>query len=208
MAEMLHGRYDSVGDEAVPKRLEIERVARKQRKWMLGAIAATLVAFVAGGGVGWMARGASAMPSAFQNLTVDALDAHKLYVVEVRHPVEVPGSERAHLQQWLTKRCGWEVRAPQLDATGLKLVGGRLLPGPTGPASFLMYESPTGERFTLYTSRAKTETAQMRYTAAENSGAMYWSEDGVGYVLSGPTDKDRLNQVARLVYDQTEKKGG
>ena len=37
---------------------------------------------------------------------------------------------------------------------------------------------------------------------------MYWSEDGVGYVLSGPTDQDRLNQVARLVYDQTEKSGG
>jgi anti-sigma factor RsiW len=208
MAEALHARYDSVADEAVPKRLEIERLVRQPRNWMAGAIAAALVAFIAGGGAGWMARGASAMPSAFQNLTVDALDAHKLYVVEVRHPVEVPGSERAHLQQWLTKRCGWDVRAPQLDATGLKLVGGRLLPGPTGPASFLMYESPTGERFTLYTSRAKTETAQMRYTAAENSGAMYWSEDGVGYVLSGPTDKDRLNQVARLVYDQTEKKGG
>jgi anti-sigma factor RsiW len=208
MAEMLHARYDSIADEAVPKRLEIERLARQPRKWLVGAIAAALVAFVAGGGVGWMARGASASPSAFQNLTLDALDAHRLYVVEVRHPVEVPGSERAHLQQWLSKRCGWEVRAPVLDATGLKLVGGRLLPGPTGPASFLMYESPTGERFTLYTSRAKTETAQMRYTAAENSGAMYWSEDGVGYVLSGPTDKDRLNQVARLVYDQTEKKGG
>jgi anti-sigma factor RsiW len=208
MAEMLHARYDSVADEAVPKRLEIERLAQQPRKWMVGAIAATLLAFVAGGGVGWMAHGVSASPSAFQILTLDALDAHKLYVVEVRHPVEVPGSERAHLQQWLTKRCGWEVRAPQLDATGLKLVGGRLLPGPTGPASFLMYESPTGERFTLYTSRAKTETAQMRYTAAENSGAMYWSEGGVGYVLSGPTDKDRLNQVARLVYDQTEKKGG
>jgi anti-sigma factor RsiW len=208
MAEALHARYDSVADEAVPKRLEIERLVRQPRNWMAGAIAAALVAFVVGGGVGWMARGAAAMPSAFQNLTVDALDAHKLYVVEVRHPVEVPGSERAHLQQWLTKRCGWEVRAPQLDATGLKLVGGRLLPGPTGPASFLMYESPTGERFTLYTSRAKIETAQMRYTAAENSGAMYWSEAGVGYVLSGPTDKDRLNQVARLVYDQTEKRGG
>jgi anti-sigma factor RsiW len=208
MAEMLHARYDSIADEAVPKRLEIERLAQQPRKWMAGAIAATLLAFAAGGGVGWVAHGASASPSAFQILTLDALDAHKLYVVEVRHPVEVPGSERAHLQQWLTKRCGWEVRAPMLDATGLKLVGGRLLPGPTGPASFLMYESPTGERFTLYTSRAKTKTAQMRYTAAENSGAMYWSEDGVGYVLSGPTDKDRLNQVARLVYDQTEKSGG
>jgi len=27
-------------------------------------------------------------------------------------------------------------------------------------------------------------------------------------VLSGPTDQGRLNQVARLVYDQTEKTGG
>jgi anti-sigma factor RsiW len=208
MAEMLHARYDQVADEAVPKRLEIERLVRQPRKWMAAAVAASLLAFIVGGGVGWVARGASAQPSAFQNLTLDALDAHRLYVVEVRHPVEVPGSERAHLQQWLTKRCGWEVRAPVLDGTGLKLVGGRLLPGPGGPASFLMYEGPTGERFTLYTSRAKTPSAQMRYTAAENSGAMYWSEEGVGYVLSGPGDKDRLTQVARLVYDQTEKTGG
>jgi anti-sigma factor RsiW len=208
MAEALHARYDSVADEAVPKRLEIEQLVRQPRKLVYGAIAATLVAFIAGGGVGWLAHGAAASPSAFQTLTVDALDAHRLYVVEVRHPVEVPGTERAHLQQWLTKRCGWIVRAPELDATGLKLIGGRLLPGPDGPASFLMYESASGERFTLYASRAKIETAQMRYTAAENSGAMYWSEDNVGYVLSGPTDKDRLKQVARLVYDQIEKRGG
>ena len=208
MAEALHARYDGIADEAVPKRLEIERLVRQPRRWIYPAIAATLAAFICGGSIGWLARGATAAPSAIQSLALDALDAHRLYVVEVRHPVEVPGSERAHLQTWLSKRCGWSVRAPQLDATGLKLVGGRLLPGPTGPASFLMYESATGERFTLYAARSKTGTAQMRYTAAENSGAMYWSEDDVGYVLSGPSDKERLNQVARLVYDQIEKNGG
>src|SRR5437899_7898777 len=206
MADALHARYDAIADEPVPKRLEIEQLVRQPRKWIYGAIAAALVAFIAGGGVGWLAHGVAASPSTFQNFTLDALDAHRLYVVEVRHPVEVPGSERAHLQQWLTKRCGWDVRAPELDATGLKLVGGRLLPGPTGPASFLMYESASGERFTLYASRAKVDAAQMRYTTAENSGAMYWSEDGVGYVVSGPVDKERLKQVARLIYDQTEKK--
>ena len=86
MAEALHARYDSVADEAVPKRLEIERLVRQPRKWVYGAIAATLVAFIAGGGVGWLAHGAAAAPSAFQSFTVDALDAHRLYVVEVRHP--------------------------------------------------------------------------------------------------------------------------
>ena len=208
MAEALHARYDSVADEAVPKRLEIERLVRRPRKWIYGAVAATLVAFIAGGGVGWMARGAAAAPSAFRNFTLDALDAHRLYVVEVRHPVEVAGSDRAHLVAWLSKRCGYDVKAPELDRTGLKLVGGRLLPGPEAPAAFLMYESPTGERFTLYTSRAETGTTQMRYASHDNDGALFWADRGVGYVLSGPTDKDRLNQVARLVYDQTEKSGG
>ena len=126
----------------------------------------------------------------------------------MRHPVEVPGSERAHLQQWLTKRCGWDVRAPELSATGLKLVGGRLLPGPKGPASFLMYESASGERFTVYTATASTEAAQMRYVAKDNDGAMFWADHGVGYVVSGGTDRERLAQVARAVYDQAEKNGG
>src|SRR5450631_3686558 len=208
MAETLHARYDAVADEPVPRRLEIERLVRQPRRWIYGAIAATLVAFIAGGGVGWLAHGAAAAPSTFQNFTLDALDAYKLYVVEVRHPVEVPGSELTHLQAWLTKRCGWDVRAPELDATGLKLVGGRLLPGPTGPASFLMYESASGERFTVYTAKASTETTQMRYTAQNSEGALFWADGGVGYVLSGPTDKGRLDQVARLVYEQTEKRGG
>jgi anti-sigma factor RsiW len=209
MAELLHARYDQVADEAVPKRLEIERLVQPPRSWLYGAIAATLVAFIAGSSIGWLAHGVSASPSAFQNFTVDALDAHRLYVVEVRHPVEVAGNERAHLQQWLSKRVGYEIKAPDLDASGLKLVGGRLLPGPEAPAAFFMYESPSGERYTLYTSRAaRIDTTQMRYAAQDKDGAMFWADKGVGYVVSGPTDKDRLNQVARQVYDQTEKMGG
>jgi len=208
MADALHARYDTVANEPVPARLEIERLDRAPRKWVYGAIAASFAAFVLGGGTGWLAHGAAVSPSIFQSFTVDALDAHRLYVVEVRHPVEVPGNERTHLQQWLTKRCGWDVRAPELGATGLKLVGGRLLPGPTGPASFLMYESASGERFTVYTAKAATEATQMRYTTQNNEGALFWADNGVGYVVSGGSDRDRLTQVARLVYDQIEKNGG
>jgi len=205
MAEALHARYDSIVNEPVPKRLDIDRLVREPRRWIYGTIAASLMAFVAGSGVGWMAHGAAVTPSAFQSFTLDALDAHRLYVVEVRHPVEVPGNERAHLQAWLTKRCGWDVRAPELGATGLKLVGGRLLPGPSGPASFLMYESASGERFTVYTAKTATEATQMRYTSNDNEGALFWADRGVGYVVSGGADRDRLTQVARLVYDQADK---
>lgn len=207
MSDALHAKYDAVMDEPVPMRLSVDTLSRAPRRWMMGAIAASVMAFAVGGGVGWMAHGASAKPSMFANFTTDALDAHKLYVVEVRHPVEVAGNDRAHLQQWLSKRCGYEVRAPELDATGLKLVGGRLLPGPTGPAAFLMYENTSGERFTVYASRANGEATQMRYATNDGNGAMFWADRGVGYVVSGPTDRDRLNRVARMVYDQNEKVG-
>ncbi len=207
MAEALHARYDAVVNEPVPRRLELERLVRQPRRWIYGSIAAALLAFIAGGGVGWVARGATSTPSTIQSFMLDALDAHRLYVVEVRHPVEVPGSERAHLKAWLTKRCGWEVRAPEL--AGLKLVGGRLLPGPTGQAaSFLMYESASGERFTIYTAKASVETTHMRYTALDDDGAIFWANHGVGYVVSGRSDRQRLAEVARAVYDQVEKRGG
>ncbi|MGY4302822.1 anti-sigma factor RsiW [Bradyrhizobium sp. USDA 4369] len=208
MAEALHARYDTVANEPVPPRLDLERLDRKPRRWILGAAAASLAAFLAGGAAGWVAHGAASSPALLQNVTGEALDAHRLYVVEVRHPVEVPGDEKAHLQQWLTRRCGRTVQAPELEATGLKLVGGRLLPGPTGPASFLMYESASGERFTVYATKTAIEAAQMRYTTQDNAAALSWAERGVGYVVTGGTDRTRLTQVARLVYDQAERSGG
>jgi len=208
MAKEVQARYGAVVNEPVPQRLDLERLVRQPRRWLYGAVAATLAAFVVGCGVGWVAHGATPAPSGLQSFTLDALDAHRLYVVEVRHPVEVPGSEREHLQAWLTKRCGWDVRAPELASTGLKLVGGRLLPGPRGPASFLMYESASGERFTVYTAKATTNATQMHYTTLDTDGAMVWAERGVGYAVSGGSDRERLAKVARAVYDQVEQGGG
>ncbi len=200
MTQSIRARFDAVSDEPLPPRLDVERLARRPRRWIAAAIAASLAAFVVGGGAGWIARGAVAASGAGGSLAADALDAHRLYAVEVRHPVEVPGSERAHLVQWLSKRCGFDVRAPELAGSGLKLVGGRLLPGSDGPAAFLMYEGPTGDRFTLYSARAKTDAVQMRYSTMNGSGALAWAEGGVGYVVSGPaSDRDRLAHVAKLV---------
>jgi anti-sigma factor RsiW len=208
LADELHARYDSVANEPLPPRLRLDQLSRLPRQWLAGAIAATLAAFILGAGAGWLVHGSAAAPNALQSFTLDALDAHRLYVVEVRHPVEVEGSERAHLQQWLSKRLGYAVKAPLLDSTGLRLVGGRLLPGPQAPAALLMYESASGERFTLYTSRCSADAAQMRYASHDADASLYWSDHGVAYALSGPTDKERLSQVARQVYDQTEPSGG
>lgn len=211
-ADSIRAHFGAAVDEPVPQRLKIDQMLSQDRaagrSWAAMAAAAAIAAFVVGGAAGWMARGASAAaPSRFDVFASEALDAHKLYVVEVRHPVEVPGSERAHLQQWLTKRCGWAVRAPELAAAGLKLVGGRLLPGSAGPASFMMYESASGERFTIYTAKSDAEATQMRFAAEGNESTLFWADDGVVYVVvTTGADRGRLNQIAQAVYDQMEKK--
>jgi len=136
--------------------------------------------------------------------TTDALEAYRLYVVEVRHPVEVPGDERPHLVQWLSKRVGSPLRAPELERLGLKLVGGRLLPGPTGATAFFMYEGPSGERFTLYCGQTSDQQTALRYTAGSQNAAYYWVDQNVAYVLSGPAERDKLRDIAQAAYDQID----
>jgi anti-sigma factor RsiW len=47
----------------------------------------------------------------------------------------------------------------------------------------------------------------MRYTTMDKDGALFWADRGVGYVVSGGSDRDRLTKVAQAVYDQAEKSG-
>jgi anti-sigma factor RsiW len=155
-----------------------------------------------------MARGASAAaPSSFDVYASEALDAHKLYVVEVRHPVEVPGGERAHMTQWLSKRLGEDLRIPDLQSIGLKLVGGRLLPGPTGAAAFYMYESASGERFTMYCAKTDEPETALRFTGGDQFAAFYWVDDKIAYVISGPADRGPLEKVTKAAYEQVDKTG-
>lgn len=211
-ADGIRARYGAVADEPVPERLKLEQVIRRDRSsgrsWAALAAAAT-VAFMVGGAVGWMAHGASAgAPTGFDTFTAEALDAYKLYVVEVRHPVEVPGNERAHMTQWLTKRIGYEQRIPDLQSIGLKLVGGRLLPGPTGTAAaFYMYEGASGERFTIYCAKAATPESALRFKEGDRFAAFYWVDDKRAYVVSGPADREQLEKVAKMVYEQVDKTG-
>jgi anti-sigma factor RsiW len=205
-AELIKARYGAVADEEIPPRLDIMRMARRRRSaWIAAAAAAAVILFVTGGFVGWVVRGVeSPSPSDLSRFTADALEAYRLYVVEVRHPVEVPGDQRPHLVEWLSKRLGSPVLAPQLEKMGLKLVGGRLLPGPTGATAFFMYEGPSGERFTLYCGHTGDRETALRYTAGDQNAAYYWVDQNVAYVLRGPAERDKLRDIAQAAYEQID----
>jgi anti-sigma factor RsiW len=210
-AEGIRARYGAVASEPLPERLKLDAITRRngsRRSLAALAAAAAVAAFIFGGAAGWMARGASAAaPTSAGSLTADALEAHRLYVVEVRHPVEVPGSERAHMTAWLTKRLGYAQHIPNLQAIGLKLVGGRLLPGPTGAAAMYMYEGPSGERFTLYCSKTKEPATALRFESGKQFAAFTWVENKFGFVVSGPDNRTELEKVTKSIYEQVDKNG-
>ncbi len=209
-SEAIRAHFCAVAEEPVPERLNLDyltRYASRGRRLWMSTAAAVLVAFLLGGGAGWMAHGASASSSAsVVAVTTDALEAHKLYVVEVRHPVEVSGDERAHMTSWLSKRVGYKLRVPDLSAMNLKLVGGRLLPGPSGASAFYMYESPSGVRYTVYCAKAeKSPETALRFKSDKRFAAFYWVDDSLAYVVSGPDHRAQLETVAKSVYEQVDK---
>jgi anti-sigma factor RsiW len=202
-------RFGEPANEAVPERLKIDTLLRSGRKWRAIAAAVAAFAFIVGGLIGWMARGTTEVVAAAgdpaDQIAQEALSAHKLYIAEVRHPIEV-GAAEAHLVPWLSRRLGTNLRIPDFGHFDLKPLGGRLLPGPSGPAAMFMFENGNGDRVTFYSSKVTAGQQQMsfRYFQSDNVAAIRWVEGGYAFVVSGNADKARLKELARAAYEQLE----
>jgi len=122
--------------------------------------------------------------------------AYAVYSPEQRHPVEVGAADEAHLVAWLSKRLGKPLSVPSLAEYGYALVGGRLLPGNTGPAAQFMYENDAGERLTLYVGSSGADRDAVRLLRDGSRRTFYWSNDRTGYALSGPQTEPKLREIA------------
>jgi anti-sigma factor RsiW len=208
--EALHRHFDPVLDELVPDRLRHARVANGSRRWDIAAAAAWLAVGMV---VGFVVRGPGERPAmvaqAGAGLARQAALAHAVFVPEVKHPVEVGAEQEAHLVQWLSKRLGTPVRAPDLQSAGYALMGGRLLPGDGGPAAQFMYQDRGGRRVTLYVRSGTTggDTA-FRYAREDGLAAFYWVDRHVGYALTADLPRQELLALAELAYRDLERKGG
>ena len=108
-SDAIRARYGSVADETVPTRFDLDQMMKADRSWRKPAAAAAVIAFVLGGALGWFAHtpvmsAVNQNTKGFETFTTEAVEAYKLYVVEVRHPVEVTANDAEHLVQWLSKR--------------------------------------------------------------------------------------------------------
>lgn len=203
-ASAIKAAYDPIFAEPLPEQLSAlgsrqPAPAKPTLKWLTAA-AAGVALFAAGFSSARLLQPAPAAPQ--ETLAEYGLEAHTVYVGEVRHPVEVGVAEEEHLVRWLSKRLDAPLVVPNLAADGLSLVGGRLLPAAGKPCAMLMYETTAGERFTLLVvnGTGNGDTA-FRYQEAGGYGAFYWYEGKFGYALTGPADKARLLGISRRVYE-------
>jgi anti-sigma factor RsiW len=210
----LRARFDPVLDETVPPRL---RRAPRTRSWPLQRLAAALLIALAGGATGWVLHGAApagalsaqtgpAPGFGSGGLAHRAAIAHAVYSPEVRHPVEVGAEQEAHLVGWLSKRLGSPVHAPRLGTLGYELIGGRLLPGNSGPVAQFMYQDGGGRRLTLYVSaeQAGNKESGFRFAQEGPVSVFYWIDGRFGYALSAGIAKGELARIAALVYEQLQ----
>jgi anti-sigma factor RsiW len=178
--------------------------AADRRRFIAGgfAIAATLLVGV---GLGWFGRDAlierGGTPTTFAR---QAAFAHALYAADVNRPVEIWAPEEKRLVTWLTKRLGFAVHAPDLNAIGYALVGGRLVAGNEKPTALFMYENADKERLSLQVRKQAPGTGEtaFRYAVENGVGVFYWIDDACGYAISGKVDRAQLLRIAQIVYGQ------
>jgi anti-sigma factor RsiW len=216
--EALRAAFDAQPSGPIPTRLQVPHLLSRRRRRRLrriAGIAAAVALIVLGGVGGWTARdilpGLTSSASAVLANAVfdDAITAHRTFSVETRHPVEVGANEEAHLVQWLSKRLGHRLVAPDLAGLGFRLMGGRLLSNDSRPAALFMYENGKGIRLTCYyLSVDVVGETEFKYREQNGTSAFYWVEDGLAYAIAANTDRDLLLKAAEIVYQQNSPNGG
>jgi len=216
----LRDLFNPVIDEPVPERLRVlvspppvaDRPARAHlSRWSLERVAAGIMIAVISGVGGWAAHGKyqpAQQMARMPTLPRQAAIAHVVYSPDVRRPVEVGAEQEDQLVAWLSKRLGTPVHPPKLGALGYELIGGRLLPGNSGPVAQFMYHDATGQRLTLYVSTENTSNHDTAFRFAQEGpvNVFYWIDGQFGYALSAGIDKAELGRVANAVYEQLEHK--
>ncbi len=212
----LRDALDPVLGEPIPARLLAAAAPPGTRgggpRGWLAPVFAAAATLVVGVSIGWFGRDAmiehGGTPTTFAR---QAAFAHALYATDARRPVEVWASEEKSLVAWLTKRLGFQVRAPDLNGIGYALVGGRLVAGNEKPTALFMYENADKERLSLQVrkqssrvaaSSAGTGETAFRYSVESGVGVFYWIDDDCGYAISGKLDRAQLLKIAQVVYGQ------
>ncbi len=201
LQQRLHRHFDPVLAEHPGTSLPKSRAVFGLNHLLRPAMAILLM--LASGLLGWSLKSAddkNVEAVAYTDLVQPAAFAHQVYSSDPNYPVEIPAIRRASLNQWVSKRMHTDLQAPDLAASGFRLIGGRLLPSTNRMAAQFMYEDTQGERLTIYIRRiAADSNSSFEYMDQDNLHIFYWINNFVGYAVVGVQPATRLIAVANAV---------
>jgi anti-sigma factor RsiW len=203
---LLRGALAPIADEPLPPALNLSRIIGSQRPrpsriWW--AIAAMLLISIGSLG-GWIARDAMQVSSnGLSALAQEAADSFQVYAPDRVRPVEVRAADGAQLAQWLSNRLQKPIRAPDLSTSGYRLMGGRLIATPHGPAAMFMYDDDRGDRLVMLTRpMAVDQNGPMTPHSKGEVSGFVWADGGMGYSLVGQSAVESLRPIANEVRKQ------
>jgi anti-sigma factor RsiW len=208
--DALRAAFAPAAEAPLPPELNLERMiaAHQARRSFPGwRIAASLV-ITLGLGVagGWFVRGMSLPPqSGVAALSREAADSYRVYAADRARPVEIPAAQQAALTEWISNRLKRPIAAPDLTAVGYRLMGGRLVATPHGPAGLFLYENAQRVRLAVFVRpmRERDQNAAMADHHFNGGDGVAWADDGLGYDLAGPVPAQALRPIANALRRQT-----
>ena len=182
----LRALFNPILDEPVPARLSS---VPRETSWHSQRCAAGLAIALVSGASGWFLHGGSDQGTELASAAIhvgaaqqvsslarQAAIVHVVYSPDVRHAVKIGVDQESQLVTLLSKRLGTPIHPPKLGKLGFELIGGRLLPGQTGPVAQFMYHDVAGERLTLYASTEQSQNKDTGFKFYEQGpvNVFYW----------------------------------
>jgi anti-sigma factor RsiW len=205
--EVIREAFAARSAEPLPPELSLVRIVAERRRrprmpWLIAA--SVLLALGLGAAGGWFLHDWPEPGRAQQAMALlgqEALASHVVYTADIRHPVEVPGTDAPHLEQWLSNRLNRVVVAPDLSALGYNLIGGRLLATERGgAAALLIYDDAKHHRISVLL-RPMLPQLHAPGATIEKDGVngRAWIANGLGVAVVASMPVGEITPLAREI---------
>ena len=174
------------------------RLARPKRN---AAAAARRVVLTLGGAFALCAASAIVVSNSHSEAFAKAAAAaYRTFADNRARPVEIATSDRDALNQWFAPQIVRAEPIPDLAASGLVLLGGRIVPGVLAPAEFLLYENARHDRIALEIEAADAPPkTDVEIGESGDVLCASWTGAGRSFAIIGRASRAQMMELARLV---------
>ena len=174
------------------------------------SLAAALILFAVGGGIGYLFGmqpadvPASPPPTPSQLMTRNWLDDiaayHRIYARQPQHMVELQASQLDEIAKWLASTAGVKFNVPDLTADGLVFQGARMSIAAGKPVGQLIYKNLDGDVVAIcFTKTDGIADDDFNEIIKDDISIVSWHRNGTTYAVVGPSSNAMLDQIANRV---------